>query len=126
MAAKKKADPNDIIIGQNLRRLRLARDISQEVLGKGLKLTFQQVQKYEKGTNRMGGSRIVQVCNLLHCGLNDLFAGTDLKANGKALPDEGLAFLGTTTGRDIAKNWHHVKPETKRTISDLVSQAAKE
>src|SRR5687767_902392 len=100
---KSKADPNDLAIGQNLRRLRLARHMSQEKLANNLDLTFQQVQKYEMGKNRLSGSRMVYVCNVLKCDVGDLFVGTDIdRANKQRLTDDdgGLAFLTTRDGRD--------------------------
>lgn len=63
--AKKGPSERDRIIGRNLRRWRLERELTQTELGDYLGLTFQQVQKYEKGTNRLSGGTIVQVCNFL-------------------------------------------------------------
>lgn len=65
-------------IGENVRQIRLMRSLSQEKLGDGLGLTFQQVQKYEKGTNRISGSRIVQMAHILEVGIIDLFQGIDI------------------------------------------------
>jgi transcriptional regulator with XRE-family HTH domain len=55
----------DVHIGHRVRLARLEADISQDTLGKKLGLTFQQVQKYEKGTNRIGGSRMVEIARAL-------------------------------------------------------------
>lgn len=56
----------DRAIGARLRAFRLQRKLSQSVVAKTLGVTFQQVQKYEKGTNRVSGSRIVKLCELLN------------------------------------------------------------
>ena len=74
---KKASNPNDRIIGANIRRIRNERGLSQEILGNALGLTFQQVQKYEKGTNRVSGSRMAQLCHALNCTITDLFVGVD-------------------------------------------------
>lgn len=55
----------DIEIGQRLRVFRMAAGLSQTVLAEGCGISFQQIQKYEKGVNRLGGARLVEVANLL-------------------------------------------------------------
>lgn len=55
----------DAHIGHRIRTFRLQRGMSQSALAEKLGLTFQQVQKYEKGMNRVSGSRIIEVCNIL-------------------------------------------------------------
>lgn len=56
----------DKAIGARVRLFRLQRKLSQTDVGKVLGVTFQQVQKYENGTNRVSGSRLVTLCELLH------------------------------------------------------------
>ena len=56
--AKKVPEPTDVHVGARVRMRRMMLNMSQEKLGDGLGLTFQQVQKYEKGTNRIGASRL--------------------------------------------------------------------
>src|ERR1700761_8162301 len=58
-------DPIDIHVGARLRLRRNLSGMSQEQLGKALGLTFQQIQKYERGTNRMGASRLYQLADTL-------------------------------------------------------------
>jgi transcriptional regulator with XRE-family HTH domain len=58
-------DPVDIHVGSRLRLRRNLIGLSQDQLGKALGLTFQQIQKYERGANRMGASRLFQVARLL-------------------------------------------------------------
>ena len=61
----KRPNPIDVHVGSRLRMRRLMLNLSQEKLGKALGLTFQQVQKYEKGVNRMGSSRLQQAADIL-------------------------------------------------------------
>ena len=68
---------DDIAAGANLRRIRTLRRISQETLADQLGITFQQVQKYEKGTNRISISRALAICRALGCTITDLIAGID-------------------------------------------------
>src|SRR3981081_4209474 len=62
----KVTNPIDIHVGSRLRMRRLMLNVSQEKLGDALGITFQQVQKYEKGTNRISASRLQQAAQILH------------------------------------------------------------
>src|SRR5258705_5947562 len=65
MIAKKSPDPTDKHVGSRVRMRRMMLAMSQEKLGDALGLTFQQVQKYEKGTNRIGASRLQHLSGIL-------------------------------------------------------------
>jgi transcriptional regulator with XRE-family HTH domain len=65
----------DKIIGRNLRTFRLQQNMSQGKLAAAVKLTFQQIQKYENGSNRISGSRMAQFCQLFKVAPNDFFNG---------------------------------------------------
>ena len=65
MAKTKGPSPIDIHVGSRMRMRRMALGMSQEKLAKALGLTFQQVQKYEKGANRMGSSRLHHAADVL-------------------------------------------------------------
>lgn len=65
MLAKKITNPTDKHVGAKVRARRLMLGLSQMKLADGLGLTFQQVQKYEKGSNRIGASRLQQIAQLL-------------------------------------------------------------
>ena len=67
----------DAIVGQNLRLIRLQRGMTQEKLADAAGITFQQVQKYEKGTNRISASRMVEFCHTLNTDIVALFRGVD-------------------------------------------------
>ena len=67
----------DLQVGANIRSLRVGSRVSQEALAERLGITFQQVQKYEKGANRISASRMVMVCRALGCEIGDLFEGTE-------------------------------------------------
>lgn len=88
---------DDRIIGRNLRQLRNANGCSQEKLAAALGITFQQIQKYERGINRLSGSRICAVSKLFNVPPNVLFEGTTAALVGKKpldnYPLDGLGFL---------------------------------
>lgn len=70
-------NPIDVVVGQNIRFQRRAKSLSQEELGERLGLTFQQIQKYEKGANRTSAGRLVQIASVLGVGVMTLFDGVD-------------------------------------------------
>jgi predicted transcriptional regulator len=63
--AKRSPLPIDVLVGQNIRICRLQKGLSQGELGRRIGVTFQQVQKYEKGANRVGASRLTQIADVL-------------------------------------------------------------
>lgn len=102
----KKTNPTDAVIGGNVRRLRLVNSLSQEKLGDAIGLTFQQVQKYEKGTNRIGGSRLVQIAAVLKVKPEALLEGTSTAAvANQALIDPVRAMSVSPIGLRIAQLW---------------------
>jgi transcriptional regulator with XRE-family HTH domain len=77
MMAKKAPNPIDKHVGSRVRMRRMMLGMSQEKLGNNLGLTFQQVQKYEKGTNRVGSGRLLKISGILGVKITDFFEGTD-------------------------------------------------
>ena len=73
--AKKAPNPIDKHVGSRVRMRRMMLSMSQEKLGDALGLTFQQVQKYEKGTNRVGASRLQQIAQILQVPVAFFFEG---------------------------------------------------
>ncbi len=86
MNAKKFANDIDAALGANLRRIRAQKGLPQEALAAQIGVTFQQVQKYEKGTNRIAASRMVAICEVLGCNLNSLFLGVEPGGANVTLP----------------------------------------
>ena len=73
--AKKSLRPVDVLVGQNIRICRLQQGMSQTELGRRIGLTFQQIQKSEKGLNRVGAGRLTQLAEALSVPLASLFDG---------------------------------------------------
>jgi transcriptional regulator with XRE-family HTH domain len=69
--------PVDVHVGRKLRAFRTQRDLSQTSLGRHVGLTFQQIQKYEKGTNRIGASRLHQFALVLNVPVEAFFTGLE-------------------------------------------------
>jgi transcriptional regulator with XRE-family HTH domain len=74
-AAKKVPNPTDKHVGSRVRMRRMMLSMSQQKLADGLGLTFQQVQKYERGANRIGASRLQQISHLLQVPIAFFFEG---------------------------------------------------
>jgi transcriptional regulator with XRE-family HTH domain len=78
----KKPDPIDIHVGKKIRIFRLTKGLSQTALGNALGVTFQQVQKYEKGANRVGSSRLSKISKLLSVPVNQFFDDGGKRSDG--------------------------------------------
>src|SRR5712672_2228635 len=85
---KKAPNPIDKHVGSRVRMRRMMLGMSQEKLGTALGLTFQQVQKYEKGTNRIGASRVQQISQILQVPVAFFFEGAPILSGGTV--SEGL------------------------------------
>jgi transcriptional regulator with XRE-family HTH domain len=67
--------PNDVMVGRSIRLHRIAAKMSQVELGQKLGVTFQQVQKYEKGTNRVGAGRLLTISEVLNVPITTFYRG---------------------------------------------------
>jgi transcriptional regulator with XRE-family HTH domain len=81
MMSRRGPDGVDQIVGRNIRIYRLQKRLTQTELADELGLTFQQVQKYEKGTNRVGSGRLLKIATLLGVPVTALFKGSDEMAD---------------------------------------------
>ena len=73
----KKSSRVDVLVGQNVRAHRMSIGMSQEELGRRLGITFQQVQKYEKGVNRVGSGRLYQIATIFEIPVSAFFEGAE-------------------------------------------------
>jgi transcriptional regulator with XRE-family HTH domain len=130
MAAKKAPDPIDKHVGSRVRMRRMMLAMSQEKLGDALGLTFQQVQKYEKGTNRIGASRLQQISRILQVPIEFFFEGAPHvhgSGNGGQVASVNYVseFLATSEGLSLVKAFTQIRdPKLRRRIVDLVEEIA--
>jgi transcriptional regulator with XRE-family HTH domain len=127
----KAPNPVDKYVGSRVRMRRIMLGMSQEKLGEALGLTFQQVQKYEKGTNRVGASRIQQISEILQVPVSFLFEGGPsgiANAEGfgeNASPTYISDFLATSEGLALTRAFTRITDaKLRRSIVDLVEQIA--
>jgi transcriptional regulator with XRE-family HTH domain len=128
---KKTPNPVDKHVGSRVRMRRLMLSLSQEKLGDALGLTFQQVQKYEKGTNRIGASRLQQMSGILQVPVAFFFEGaprlgSDTKSfTGAPSPTFVSEFLATSEGLALMKAFTDIRnAKLRRSIVHLVEQIA--
>jgi transcriptional regulator with XRE-family HTH domain len=124
----KTPNPVDKHVGSRVRMRRVLVGLSQEKLGDSLGVTFQQVQKYEKGTNRIGASRLQQISKVLGVPVSFFFddaPGEENKTDGFAdggSSDYVVDFLSTSEGIALNRAFLRVRdPRVRRRIVDLVS-----
>lgn len=120
-------DPIDKYVGSRVRMRRLMLATSQETLGNKLGITFQQVQKYEKGKNRISASRLQAICDILQVPVSFFFEGAPQIAGhvGKdaEAPSPGYVtdFLTSSDGLTLLKAFIRIDdPALRRSIVRLV------
>jgi transcriptional regulator with XRE-family HTH domain len=130
-----KISPIDKHVGTRLRMRRLMLNMSQTQVGKALGLTFQQVQKYEKGSNRVSASRLQLLCGILGVPVTFFFDGAPQAHGLPALPrtetdPESVALnscLATSDGLALVKAYTRIRePKVRRAVVALVEQIVAE
>lgn len=129
----KSPNPIDVHVGSRIRLRRMMIGMSQERLGEQLKLTFQQVQKYEKGANRVGASRLFTIARILDVPVQFFFedmpdvasdAAPAAKPDGMREPDETpfvMDFVSSSEGLQLNTAFSKIENiETRRKLVDLV------
>lgn len=127
--AGKKPNPIDAHVGSRVRLRRMLLGMSQERLGESMGLTFQQVQKYEKGVNRIGASRLFQISKILDVPVQFFFEeaphiGPGSQVRGMAEPDSEtfiLEFLNSREGLELNRAFVKIgDAKVRKSIVDLV------
>ena len=129
---KKTPNPIDVHVGSRVRMRRMLIGMSQEKLGDSLGLTFQQVQKYEKGANRIGASRLFEIAQILGVPVEFFYDG--LRIGGAAdQPGFGeadaanfdLDILSTSEGIQLNSAFFSISdPKVRKSVLDLIKSLA--
>jgi transcriptional regulator with XRE-family HTH domain len=123
--SRKEINPTDRYVGSRVRMRRMMVGMSQEKLGDALGLTFQQVQKYEKGINRISASRLQHLTQILEVPIPFFFDGApESKKNVTDLvPDYVTNFLAMREGLELVTAFSHIQNRhVRRAIVELVEQ----
>ncbi len=132
--SSRRANPIDVHVGARVRLRRMLLGMSQEKLGEHLGLTFQQIQKYEKGINRIGASRLFDLSKVLGVPVQFFYdelpsGGTGASAGFGEQPAENYAveFLGSREGLELNKAFVRVTDSrVRRSIIELIRALAGE
>ncbi len=119
----------DVHVGGRVKQRRLLRGLSQEQLGTSLGLTFQQVQKYEKGTNRISSSRLWEIATILGVPISFFYDGLKEKANSSGLEgaqDPFVSAASSTEGLKLNRYFTQIiDPQIRHKVLELVKTLAK-
>ena len=128
---KKQANPIDVQVGGRVRIRRMLIGMSQERLGDLLGLTFQQVQKYEKGVNRIGAGRLFEVSRILGVPIDFFYEGIgDAPQPGFSEPEAAppvMEFVASGEGLQLSLAFMKIKDgKVRKRVLDLVKSLADE
>ena len=113
----RRVQDSDIAVGERIRARRNQLEMSQEDLGKALGVSFQQIQKYEKGTNRISSGRLIQVVNALQCSVTDLIGAGN---SGPIKSTEFSRYASSKEGVAIINAMAKIpSPAVRRKVIDL-------
>ena len=132
---KKNPNPIDVHVGSRVRMRRMLVGLSQEKLGDRLGLTFQQVQKYEKGSNRVSASRLYQMAQILSVPVQFFFDDLPETAKGTFANSPGFSeaaqetlimdFINSSEGLQLNKAFAEIpSPAVRRKVVELVKAMA--
>jgi transcriptional regulator with XRE-family HTH domain len=122
----KRPDPVDVEVGHRIRIERLSRGLSQTALANQLGVTFQQVQKYEKGVNRVGAGRLTKIAEVLGVSVSTFFSGKEVLESEKLLKEgqaSPLKLLTVPGAFRLLRAYADIEDsDLRRSIVDLIEQ----
>ena len=118
----RKSGPPDAMLGARLRTLRVSRGISQAVLAEKIGVSFQQVQKYERGANRVGANRLARIAAVLDVSVTEFFESVRTKSPGLKSPIHLLAEPGAWQVLEACA--HEPSPRVRSCIVKLMESIA--
>jgi transcriptional regulator with XRE-family HTH domain len=126
---KKQVNPIDIQVGNRVRIRRMLIGMSQERLGDLLGLTFQQVQKYEKGVNRIGAGRLFEVSRILNVPVDFFYEGVNAIPAGASEVESApvMEFVSSGEGLQLSLAFMKIRDtKVRKRVLDLVKSLAEE
>lgn len=115
------ADPVDLFVGERLRAARLTSGLSQTELGTAMNLSFQQVQKYERGTNRISASMLVRASRALGVPVADFFPDDDIDLKA----DQAVNIRAVRGGAALAEFFHAMDPAQRVVLLQVAQEFAR-
>ncbi|AQX19173.1 helix-turn-helix domain-containing protein [Bartonella sp. WD16.2] len=126
---RKKPDPIDVYVGTRIRLRRNMLGLTQEKLGEQLGITFQQIQKYEKGTNRVGASRLQAIAEIMDVPVSYFFdKGITQSVEGFAESESNfMDFCSSSEGIQLMRAFTNIlDAKVRRKIIDLAKALSEE
>jgi transcriptional regulator with XRE-family HTH domain len=120
-AARQRRDPDDVEIGHKIRALRVAKGVSQAALGQTLGVTFQQVQKYERGANRVSAGRLQKIAHMLDTPVTFFYG--EPAARKKYDPEAGFALLQSKDAMRLLRAYAEIPSGATKHALVLVAEA---
>ncbi len=123
----RRLDPLDVLVGKRIRTQRLVCKMSQTELGRQLGITFQQIQKYESGVNRVGAGRLQKIAKIFNLPVSVFFGEDTATQNASEnTNDTILKFLNTARAVRLVKVFSRIKdPALQQAVVSLVEKIAK-
>lgn len=115
-------DPIDLFVGQRIREERTEKNLSQGDLGQAVGVSFQQIQKYERGSNRVSASTLARLAAVLDVPIEDMFPPADAARDEPAQPLLG-AIRG---GRALAQHFAAMKPAQRLILLQVARTFARQ
>ena len=116
--------PVDRHVGALIRLKRRALGISQSDLAEALGITFQQVQKYERGSNRVSSSKLYEIAQKLDTPLSAFFEGLDTPADGESVAGGLIDFLSESGSQDLVVAFKAMNPALRKQLVSLAKAMA--
>lgn len=121
----RRVDDIDRHIGSRIRERRIILGLSQMALGERLGLTFQQIQEYEKGVNRVSGSRLVKMARALGVKVESLVPDSAGASEGYEMHPGCAALLSSAAGRRLLDAVPAISPQHLAALADVASAIAR-
>jgi transcriptional regulator with XRE-family HTH domain len=123
---KRRASAEDAEIGRKIRALRLERGLSQTGLADGIGLTFQQVQKYEKGTNRVSAGRLQTIADMLNTPVMFFYGGSGAQTKTRVARNSGLALIQTKGAMRLMRAYAAISSRTTKHALIVLAESLKD
>jgi transcriptional regulator with XRE-family HTH domain len=120
LVMSKRIDDIDVEVGRRLRLLRIKHGVSQEALADVLGITFQQVQKYENGSNRMSAGKLQLIADTFNIPVGELFGEARARAKTREVED----MIDTAAARRLFVAFQQLDPAQRRVLVELAEQMA--
>lgn len=110
-------------VGRTIRALRKAKGVSQEALADKLGITFQQIQKYERGANRISASKMFAAAAFLDVAPSTFFEGLP-GASSSTMPAHFVEFFALSDASDLAANYLKLSPAKRKVVASMIATMA--